>query len=86
MHPSELNENNLNEVQEDKLIMGDMTKQEEDLLVAKNHWFWYDSARFWQPHLLDGQDNFEALDADVEHTDDSTFRPVQHHHIAQFPA
>jgi hypothetical protein len=50
MQPSELNENNLNEVQEDKLIMGQMSKQDEDLLIAKNHWFWYDSARFWQPH------------------------------------
>ena len=62
MDSNQFNESNLNDVQEDKLVMGDMSKQEEDSLVAKNHWIWYNAARFWQPHLLEGQDNWEALE------------------------
>jgi len=62
MEMNQYNESNLNDCQEDKLIMGEMSKQEEETLIAKNHWIWYNAARFWQPHLLEGQDNWEALD------------------------
>jgi hypothetical protein len=53
---------NMNEIREDEYILGKMSRSEEDLIVAKNYWVWYDAARFWQPHLVEGQDNWEALE------------------------